>query len=1717
MSGNTARFRWCGRTGGAVGGGSQSRRGNGRQCSRPALEFLEERALLSVDMVTSNADSGPGSLRQMVATAAAGDTIEFAIGNGQSTSTITLTSGPIDINKNLTITNPSKNTSQLVISGNHSSRIFAIETNDTVMLNNLTITDGYESDDYGGALYNRGTLTLNYCTVSNSTAAAGYEGGGLYNINGTVYVNESTFSNDTGGDGGGIYNEGTATLNDSTFNGDSAGSSYNGGGIYNDGTATLTNCTLANNSAEYGGGLYNNGTGTLDNDTVANNTASQGAGAYNGVGVFSDQSDVLYLKSSIFAGNNNSDSSQNYDVDEESAEGGNGIISYGYNLVERENDSIQWQSTDQTSRYDYPNFINPLLAPLGYYGGPTQTFALLPGSPAIGKGFGDSLTTDQRGFAMNNPADVGAFQSLASNSLVVNSTADGSNVPFKDLGLRGAVNLADALETNSSNNPTITFDPTVFATAQTITLTSGQLELGVLGQFPTSGYTSIDGPAAGVTISAGGSSRVFQVDAGSEAKISGLTITGGGGTADKGAGVLNLGTVTMNFCTISGNSGTTNGGGLANYGKAYLNDSTVSGNVATKNGGGFANYGSNATLTDCTISGNRAVDGGGISNATGNQITLLHCTVSANSASGSGGGLYNNGTATLTGTIVASNTNTLTPAGASDIAGTSSVSGTFNLIGTGGSGGLPTGTGTGNIVEVANPGLAALRYYGGPTQTMALIPGSPAIGTGTAGGTSKDQRGFPLDSTVDIGAFQSSNAGSLVVSTTADGSSVAFGKLSLRGAIDLANIASSTTTISFDPTDFSTAQTIVLTSGELEFTNTSAPVTVTTQGLAAGVTVSGGGNSEVFAIVSRVTATLSGLTITGGGGTITGAALGNYGTATLIGCTVSGNSASGAGGGLSNHGTATLINCTITDNVAGQNGGGIGNFGSLTLTNCTISGNSAANAGGLFNNGTAILTDTIIAGNTNTLTSPGASDIAGTTSVSGTYNLIGTGGAGGIVGGASGNIVLTSLSTLGLEPLANYGGPTQTMALSPTSAAIGKGVAANDVTTDQRGMPRAGSAVDVGAFQTSLVVESAAGSVNTALAQLTLPGAVALANEFAGPVVITFDPAVFTGTQTIGFGSGGLELSKPVPTYTIIAPAAGVTIGSPSGSVFQVDQGVTANFQGVTVASNANFPAVTGMQDNGTANVTNCTFSAASAGAAGTGIAVTGGTLNVNNSKVSGWLEGVQLVLNASATINSSTITGNTTAIVVGQGSSDTCTLSTHDVDLSDNHAGVSNLQTGGSVNAMFDWWGQASGPNQVGASTATATVDFSPWLGDAKSLNLAEPDALGLEVSAALSYAVNPDTKNGVLVIFQSGVPYWSVAAKGTIWFVGSGGVTINGESGAGINTNAFTMASTAGQGSTIVYAANDIVQGGTIHLLGNVSPTINAKATANNFDVSTWTGSGTLTAPVASGTVTTVTGTTNAGFTLTNTSLTSPDAMALALNGITTANLTANATTGKPVVIISAAAFTGVTNLTAEGTGAAILFGGGSVGKVSTLTVSNTAAGSNVLIGGRGTNTLVDRGSGRSILIGGGGPNTITGNGRDILISGTTKYDANTAANVAALDAIQAEWSSRKAYATRVKTLRDSAIKGHYGLNSQTVKANGKRNTLKGGSQSVHQNWYLVNFGTDRFTADGAEQATNIPLSKAGRSQQLKTRKISGQSVPGRSSHAALLARRFGPKPGR
>jgi hypothetical protein len=234
----------------------------------PRLENLEDRTLPSTLTVLNNHDSGPGSLRAAVTSAASGDTIQFSSSlQGQ---TITLTSGELAITRNLDIEGPGA--TNLSISGNSASRIFDIAGGTTVRLAGLTITQGRA--DHGGAILDEAgaNVTLSQVTLSNNQAT-GLGGGGLFNDRGaSLTVTGSSLTNNTattalafdpttGGAGGGaIFNNFGARLSvtGSNLSGNQAitteGFDAIGGAIYNlGGTATITDSTLAQNQASGGG------------------------------------------------------------------------------------------------------------------------------------------------------------------------------------------------------------------------------------------------------------------------------------------------------------------------------------------------------------------------------------------------------------------------------------------------------------------------------------------------------------------------------------------------------------------------------------------------------------------------------------------------------------------------------------------------------------------------------------------------------------------------------------------------------------------------------------------------------------------------------------------------------------------------------------------------------------------------------------------------------------------------------------------------------------------------------------------------------------------------------------------------------------------------------------------------------------------------------------------------------------------------------------------------------------------------------------------------------------------------------------------------------------------------------------------------------------------------------------------------------------------------
>ena len=343
--------------------------------------------------------------------------------------------------------------------------------------------------------------------------------------------------------------------------------------------------------------------------------------------------------------------------------------------------------------------------------------------------------------------------------------------------------ITQANANSTSGGSEIQFDPTVFNAAmpQTITLTAP------LALQETGGPEVIDGPGAAVlTISGGNANQVFSVAAGSTASIAGLSISGGNASGN-GGGIDNAGTLTLSNLAITGNTATS-GGGIQNEvtGVLTLSGCTLSANTANGPGGGIDNAGT-LSVTNSTLTGNSAITGGAIWSA--GPGTFINATVAynnVNSTSDDGGGMYlTAGSSTaLYNTIVVLNTagtGLLAPANDIDNSGGGSLVPTSanNLIGKGGAGGLVAGGDLANQIGVTDPGLdTGLKSNGGPTQTIALVEGSPAIDAGSASivgvavptvdqrGALRGPLGINAGPTVDIGAYEASS--SYLVSSLTD-------------------------------------------------------------------------------------------------------------------------------------------------------------------------------------------------------------------------------------------------------------------------------------------------------------------------------------------------------------------------------------------------------------------------------------------------------------------------------------------------------------------------------------------------------------------------------------------------------------------------------------------------------------------------------------------------------------------------------------------------------------------------------------------------------------------------------------------------------------------------------------------------------------------------------------------------------------------------------------
>lgn len=436
-------------------------------CATLGFLLLHSPALAATNTVTSLADGGAGSLRQLIASSAPGDTINIPLGG-----TIVLTSGELVITNNLTVTGPGA--ASLAISGNHASRVFSI-SNVTVSLSGITIRDGRAADggaggngSHGGGIYNQGTLALSNCVITGNAAGNGGDGstggaggvggngGGIYSLN-TLTISYSSIianTNGTGGKGGDRYDENSS--------GGHGGAGGFGGGIYSAASLAMTCCTIHSNAAGRGGkgglggtnymmgamagngGLGGMGGGiesansslTLAACTLSGNSAGQGGdggdntGGFRGNGGnggwgcgirFSSVSPTL--RSSLIAGNHRGEGGARGSGPGSSGTPGTpgSISDITGGDVTSEGHNLFGTATSGSIGTDLTYTDDPRLGTAGTCGGSTIVAPLLASSPAIDAG-DDALTNapyslvvDQRGSPRKtgSQVDIGAFEYAA--------------------------------------------------------------------------------------------------------------------------------------------------------------------------------------------------------------------------------------------------------------------------------------------------------------------------------------------------------------------------------------------------------------------------------------------------------------------------------------------------------------------------------------------------------------------------------------------------------------------------------------------------------------------------------------------------------------------------------------------------------------------------------------------------------------------------------------------------------------------------------------------------------------------------------------------------------------------------------------------------------------------------------------------------------------------------------------------------------------------------------------------------------------------------------------------------------------------------------------------------------------------------------------------------------------------------------------------------------
>ena len=576
-----------------------------------------------------------------------------------------------------------------------------------VEVSNSAIYNNYVSSYDGGGIYFYETLFdgSSWLKVSNSqiynnmTGPYGDGGGGLYAYGVFTLTQSTIYSNTTFGSGGGLYAYGPATIVDSKVYSNYASS--RGGGIY------FKNCC----------GYESYGIATLQNSEVYSNYAD----GYGG-GITNDRHHLLIVDSDIHHNSSTNNGGGVY-------EPGRGVITVTAQSKIYENHSNHgggFYSYNILSIVESEVFSNTARAGDGggiYIEGDTLviTGSLLYSNTASGGNGGalyNNTNTTQIAnstWYTNSASTSGGAVYLSSGDMTVISSTYSMNTAAVNGGAFYGRSPVLVVGSRFDNNHTDNDGGAFY-------IEDGRLEMVDSDLYDN---TSINGGAIYH------SNATTQIDT---SRFYTNTASGRGGALYHHSGEMAIrsSSYSMNAATSG------EGGAIYNQDALSMTTSTLDGNQAGTSGGGIANGASGVlTATNVTLHANQAgTTGGGIDSA-GGKIDAVNVTLSANEAATNAGGIHiGGGTVALTNTIVA---NSLTSGNAGgDLVGSPAIS-TSNWIGT---------------LDLEN-----LQNNGGPTWTMALPEGSPAIDSGSnVGCPATDQRGLqrPVGTACDIGAYERS-------------------------------------------------------------------------------------------------------------------------------------------------------------------------------------------------------------------------------------------------------------------------------------------------------------------------------------------------------------------------------------------------------------------------------------------------------------------------------------------------------------------------------------------------------------------------------------------------------------------------------------------------------------------------------------------------------------------------------------------------------------------------------------------------------------------------------------------------------------------------------------------------------------------------------------------------------------------------------------------------